>query len=69
MGIEPRSPTLQMDSVPSEPPGKPKNPGVGSLSLLQGNFLAQELKQGLLHCKADSLPAELPGKPMTPNYI
>ena len=24
-GIEPRSPTLQADSLPSEPPGKPKN--------------------------------------------
>ena len=37
-GIEPRSPTLQVDSLPSEPPGKPKNTGVGSLSLLQGDF-------------------------------
>ena len=35
-GIEPRSPTLQADSLPAEPQGKPKNPGVGSLSLLQG---------------------------------
>ena len=25
-GIEPRSPTLQADSLPSEPPGKPLNP-------------------------------------------
>ena len=33
---QPRSPTLQVDSLPSEPPGKPKNTGVGSLSLLQG---------------------------------
>ena len=32
-GIEPRSPTLQADSLPSEPQGKPKNTGVGSLSL------------------------------------
>ena len=24
-GIEPRSPALQADSLPSEPPGKPKN--------------------------------------------
>ena len=35
-GMEPRSPTLQADSLPAEPPGKPKNTGVGSLSLLQG---------------------------------
>ena len=37
--IEPRSPALQEDYLPSEPPGKPKNMGVGSLSLLQGIFL------------------------------
>ena len=49
-GIEPRSPTLQVDSVPSEPPEKPKKTGVGSLSLLQGIFLTQELNWGLLHC-------------------
>ena len=36
-GIEPRSPTLQADSLPPEPSGKPKNTGVGSLSLLQGS--------------------------------
>ena len=41
-GIEPRSPALQADSLPPEPPGKPKNPGVGSLSLLQGIFLTQD---------------------------
>ena len=34
-GIEPRPPALQADSLPSEPPGKPRNTGVGSLSLLQ----------------------------------
>ena len=34
-GIKPRSPTLQADSLPAEPPGKPKNTGVGSVSLLQ----------------------------------
>ena len=38
-GIKPRSRTLQADSLLSEPPEKPKNTGVGSLSLLQGNFL------------------------------
>ena len=35
-GIEPASPTLQADSLSAEPQGKPKNTGVGSLSLLQG---------------------------------
>ena len=50
-GIGPKSPALQVDSLPSEPPGKPKNTGVGSLSLLQGNFLTQELNWGLLKCR------------------
>ena len=34
-----------------EPPGKPKNTGVGSLSLLQGIFPTRELNQGLLHSR------------------
>ena len=50
-GIEPRSPTLQVDSLPAEPQGKPKNTGMGSLSLLQRIFLTQELNRGLLHCR------------------
>ena len=33
-GIESRSTALQVGSLPSEPPGKPKNTGMGSLSLL-----------------------------------
>ena len=48
-GIEPRSPALQADSLLSEPPGKPKNTGVGSLSLLQWIFPTQELNWGFLH--------------------
>ena len=50
-GIKPRSPTLQADSLPAEPQGKPKNTGVGSLFLLQWIFLTQESNQGLLHCR------------------
>ena len=50
-GVEPRSPTLQADSLLAEPAGKPGNTGVGSLSLLQGIFLTQESNQGLLHCR------------------
>ena len=50
-GIEPRSPILQADSLPSEPPGKPKNTGVGSLSVLQWIFLTEESNWGLLHCR------------------
>ena len=40
-GSNPGSPPLQVDSLPSEPAGKPENTGVGSLSLLQGIFLTQ----------------------------
>ena len=48
---EPRSPTLQVDSLPFDPQGKPMNTGVGSLSLLQGNFPSQELNQSLPNCR------------------
>ena len=48
-GIEPRSPALQVASLPAESQGKPKNTGVGSLSLLQQIFLTQELNRGLMH--------------------
>ena len=44
-------PTLQADSIPAEPQGKPKNTGVGSLSFLQGIFLTQESNRSLLHCR------------------
>ena len=50
-GIKPRSPSLKVDSLPSEPPEKPKNPRVGSLSLLQRIYPTQGSKQGLLHCR------------------
>ena len=50
-GVKPRSPALQADSLPAEPPGKPKNTGVGKLSLLQQILLTQESNQGLLHCR------------------
>ena len=50
-GMEPRSAALQADSLSSEPPGKPKNTGVGNPSLLQGNFPTQESNRGLLRCR------------------
>ena len=50
-GMEPGFPALQVDSLPAKPPGKPKNTGVGSLSLLQGIFLTQEWNQGLPHSR------------------
>ena len=49
--IKSRCPTLHVYSLPAESQGKPKNTGVGSLSLLQGIFLTQESSQGLLHCR------------------
>ena len=50
-GVEPRSPALQADSLPAEPPWKPKNTGVGNLSLLQRIFLTWESNWGFLHCR------------------
>ena len=49
--IKPVSPALKVDSLPTEPQGKPRNTGVGSLSLLQQIFLTQESNWGLLHCR------------------
>ena len=50
-GIELRSPALQADCLPAKPKGKPRNTGVGSLSLLQQIFPIQGSNQGLLHCR------------------
>ena len=50
-GIEPRSPALRVDSLAVKPQGKPKNIGVGSLSLLQGIFPTQESNWSFLHCR------------------
>ena len=49
-GIKQKFPTLQADSLLSEPPEKPKNTGAGSLFLLQGIFPIQEPSWDLLHC-------------------
>ena len=62
-GIEPKSPTLQVDSLPAEPQGKPKSTGVDSLSLLQWIFPTREWNPGSPRLQADSLPNELSGKP------
>ena len=57
LGIKPRSPALQADYLPSEPPGKSKNTGVGSLS-------SPGIDPGSPTLQVDSLPTELPGKPI-----
>ena len=58
-GTEPESPALQADSLPYEPPEKPKNTGVGGLSLLLGNLPYSGIKLGGPTLPADSSPAEL----------
>ena len=62
-GIEPRSPIMQADALTSEPPGKPKNTGVDSLSLLQGNFPTQESNWDFLHCRWILYQLSYPGNP------
>ena len=52
-GMEPRFLASQVDSLPAESPRKPKNTGVGSLSLLQGTLLTQESNQGLLQVDSE----------------
>ena len=62
-GIKPRSPALQVDSSPAEPPGKPKNTGLRSLSLLQPIFLTQESNRVLLHCRQILYQPSYEGRP------
>ena len=54
---------LQPDSLTSQPPGKPKSTGVGSLSLLQGIFPTQESNQGLLLCRQNLYQLSYEGSP------
>ena len=49
--IEARSPALRADSLPAELQGKPKNTGVGVLSLLQRIFPTQKSNLALLNCR------------------
>ena len=60
-GIKLKSPILQMDSLPSDPPRKPKNTRVSSLSLLQRNF---PINQGLLHSRWILYQLSYPGSPI-----
>ena len=62
-GIKPRSLALQAESLPAEPEGKPKNTGVGSLSLRQWIFLTEQIEPESPALQVDSLPTELSGKP------
>ena len=58
-GIEPRSPALQVDSLPAEPQEKPKNTGVGSLIPSPADLPDPGIKPGSPALQADSLPTEL----------
>ena len=62
--IKLRSHALQAYSSPSERSGKPKNTGVGSLCLLEGIFLTQELSQSLLHCRRILYQLSYQGSPL-----
>ncbi|KAB0346721.1 hypothetical protein FD754_011578 [Muntiacus muntjak] len=57
-GLNPRSPKLQANSFPAEPQGKPKNTGLGSLSLSSGSSQPR-IEPGSPALQADSLPTEL----------
>ena len=48
---------------------KPKNTGVGSLSLLQGIFLIQESNQGVLHCRRILYQLSYQGSPEKALYL
>ena len=69
-GIEPRSSTLQADSSQAEPPGKPKDTGVHSLSHLQRIFPPRELNWHLLHYRQILYQLSgIPGSPRIPECI
>ena len=63
-----RSPAMQADSLPAEQPGKPKNTGMGSLSLLQGIFPIQDLNRALLHCRQVLYQLSYPRSPFLVNF-
>ena len=60
---------LQAGSLPAEPPGKPKNTGVGSVSLLQWIFLTQESDWGLLLCRQILYQLGYQGSPYKPKAL
>ena len=68
-GIEPRSPALQADSLPSKISGKPKNTGVGSLSLLQWIFQTQESNRGFLHFRQILYQLSYQGSPRILEWV
>ena len=57
------SPASQADILLSEPLGKPKNTGMGTLSLLQGIVPTTLIEPRSPTLQVDPLPSEPPGKP------
>ena len=53
-----------MDSLPAEPPGKPKNTGVGTLIPSPADLPDSGIELGSPTSQVDSLPTELSGKPL-----
>ena len=60
---------MRADSLPAEASGKPKNTGVGSLSLLQWIFPTQESNQSLLHCRWILYQLSHKGSPRIPEWV
>ena len=60
-GVEPKSPTIQVDSLPTEPPGKPKILEWAAYPFSR-DLPDPGIKPGSPALQADSLPAELLGK-------
>ena len=61
---KPKFPAFQADPLPAEPPGKPKNIGVDSLSLLQRIFPTQESNRDPLHCRQILYELSYQGSPI-----
>ena len=62
-GIEPSTPALQVGSLLTEPPGKPKNTESGWSIPSSGDLPDPGIKPGSPAFQEDSLPTELWGKP------
>ena len=59
---------MQANSLPAELQRKPKNTGMGSLSLLQQIFLIQESNCGLLHCRRNLFQLSYQGSPRNSQF-
>ena len=68
-GIEPMSPALQVDSLPTEIPGKPINIGLSCHALLQGIFPTQGSNPGLPHCRQILYHLSHQGSPRTLAWV